>query len=126
MSTKNTDPRPTAITTVALAICILGLGQVLCAGLMPDVNAIGISSGAILFTAGIIVWNVKGLWRKESVNAYLNLLAGALFLLIAINGELGLGIAQEHIPSVFVWMFVAVGLLFFFLGWSVLRTQSRK
>jgi hypothetical protein len=126
MSTNTSNSRPAAITALALAICALGLGQIFCAGLMPSVNVIGILSGGILITTGVVVWAVKGLWRKESANAYLNFLTGALFLLIAINGALGLGIAQYRVAPIFVWAFVVTGLVFFFLGWFLLRTQSRK
>jgi hypothetical protein len=126
MSSNDPTSRPTAITALALAICMLGLGQVVCAGLMPSANVIGILSGAVLFTAGLIVWNIKNFWRKESVNAYLNFLTGTIFLFVAINGALGLGIAQYRIPSLFVWIFVAVGLFFVFFGWSLLKTQLPK
>lgn len=126
MSIEKSNSRPTAITALALAICALGLGQIFCAGLLPRVNMIGILSGVLLFIAGVTVWSVKRLWRKESANAYLNFLTGTLFLLMAINSALGLGIAQYRVPTLFVSIFVAVGLFFVFLGWVLLRTQSRE
>ena len=130
MSVDNSKPgsssRPAVITRLALAICAIALGQILCAGLMPDVNAVGIGSGLILFAAGLGLWTIKGLWHKESIKAYLNFLTGALFLIIALNGALGLGLAQFRSPLIFAWLFVAVGVVFFVLGWLSLKAQSRK
>jgi predicted membrane channel-forming protein YqfA (hemolysin III family) len=123
----NTRPvsRPAAITALAIVVCILGLGQAFCAGFMPAVNWIGILPGAILILLGITIWFAKGLWRKESLNAYLYFLAGVLFLIVALNGAFGLGIAQYKVPLFFVWAFVAVGLVFFLVGYFFLKKRPR-
>jgi hypothetical protein len=125
VNNSNLSSRPAAITAFALVTGALGLGQAFCAGLLPDVNVTGILSGSLLLAAGIVILSVKKLWRKELLGAYLDFLAGAMFLLIAINGALGLGIAQFKISSLFVWIDAAVGLAFFFFGWLHWRKPSQ-
>ena len=118
--------RPGTFKALALVICVLGLGEAFCAGFLPDMNAIGILLGVILLLCGIAFWFGKKLWRKEVLSAYLNFLAGALFLIMAVNGALGLGIAEYKVQPLFVGVFVVVGLVFFFLGWLLLKNQSRN
>jgi hypothetical protein len=129
MATNDPNARPpsrsAAITALAIVVCILGLGDAFCAGFLPTVNWIGILPGAILILLGMTVWFVKGLWRKESLGAYLYFLAGALFLIVAFNGAFGLGIAEYKVPLFFVWAFAAVGLVFFLVGWFFLKKRPR-
>jgi hypothetical protein len=130
MSINNPNPHPSSrpknITTLAIATFILGLGQAFCAGFLPSVNIIGILLGVSLLFAGVIFLFVKQLWRKELLGALINFITGALFLIIAINGALGLGVAEYKVQSLFVWIFAIVGLVYFLLGWLLLRKQLRR
>jgi hypothetical protein len=100
--------RPITITVFALLICVFGIGQTCLAGFLPGVNIVGIVLGVLLFLGGAAILSVKRLWRKEFLVAYMYFLAGAVFLITAINGALGLGIAQYKVSSLFVGVFVIV------------------
>ncbi len=123
-SSSRPSSRPTNITILALVVCVLGIGQSLCAGFVPSISVIGILLGTILLSGGVAILSIKRLWNPESLGAYLYFLAGAIFLLTTVNGALGLGIAQYKVPSLFVGGFVVVGLAFFVLGWLHLKKKS--
>jgi len=130
MSTTPPNPQPSSrpgtITAVVIAVWFLGLGQGFCAGMLPGPDSIGVLLGAVLLSIGLLVFFIKGLWRKEFLGAYLNFLLGIICLVIAVNGLLGLGVAQYKVPLFFVWAFVLVGVIFFIYGGMLLRGQTRK
>lgn len=125
-SNSHQSSRPITITLLALVICVLGIGETYLVGFLPSLNTAGILLGALLFLGGVVVLSVKSLWRKEFLVAYMYFLAGTVFLITAINGALGLGIAQHKVPSLFSTSFVIVGLVFFFLGWLFLKKQPDR
>ncbi|MCG2785893.1 MAG: hypothetical protein L6461_12380 [Anaerolineae bacterium] len=125
-SNSHQSSRPITITVLALFICVLGIGQTCLAGFLPSVNTAGIVLGISLFLGGVVILSVKALWPKEFLGAYMYFLAGTVFLITAINGALGLGIAQHKVPSLFGALFVIVGLVFFFLGWLFLKKQPDR
>lgn len=125
-SNSHRSVRPTLITVFALVLCILGIGQTYLAGFLPSVNIVGIALGVLLLLGGVALLTLPRLWRKASLTVYLYFLAGAVFLIAAVNGALGLGIAQYKAPPAFVGLLVIVGSAFFFLGWFVFKKQLGK
>ncbi len=118
--------RPGAVTGLAVAVGVLGLGQAFCAGLLPGPNAAGLLMGAVLLAIGALLFFVRGLWQMQLFSAYLSILVGLLCLVMAVNGWLGLGLAEYKVPLFFVGAFLLLGAVFITVGGLMWNRAARR
>ena len=112
---------PNRVLFVSAVASLAGLIQLVFNGLMPMPNVVGILTGLVILSAGVLVWVIRRRLTETTLGAYNNMLVALLFFIVALNGALGLGPAQYKPDWFLLVVFFAVGVTFLTLGLRKLR-----